>query len=56
MTKRSRYSYSETVARLTRAIAEAGNAIFATIDQAGAATRQPSTIRSLLPWIARSIR
>jgi uncharacterized protein (DUF302 family) len=37
MTKRSRYSYSDTLARLTGAILGAGNTIFATIDQAAAA-------------------
>jgi uncharacterized protein (DUF302 family) len=34
----SRYSYSETVARLTKAAENAGNAIFAVIDQAAAAS------------------
>jgi uncharacterized protein (DUF302 family) len=37
MTKRSRYSYPETLAELTRAITDAGNTIFARIDQAEAA-------------------
>jgi uncharacterized protein (DUF302 family) len=34
----SRYSYSETVARLTKAAENSGNAIFAVIDQAAAAS------------------
>lgn len=37
MEKQSRYSYSETVERLSRAITDAGNTIFITIDQARAA-------------------
>jgi uncharacterized protein (DUF302 family) len=37
MVKQSRSSYAETVAALTKAIADAGNTIFATIDQAAAA-------------------
>ncbi|MGA2760524.1 MAG: DUF302 domain-containing protein [Candidatus Cybelea sp.] len=37
MTKQSRYSYSETVERLAKAITAGGNTIFATIDQAAAA-------------------
>lgn len=37
MTKRSRLSYADTVSALSRAIVEAGNTIFATIDQAAAA-------------------
>ena len=37
MTKLSRYSYNDTVQRLTDAIVKAGNTIFATIDQAAAA-------------------
>src|SRR5579863_1715349 len=37
MTKQSRYSYSETIERLSKAISDDGNAIFATIDQAAAA-------------------
>ena len=39
MIKPSRYSYTETVARLSQAILAAGNAIFATIDQSAAAAR-----------------
>ena len=38
MTGRSRYSHSETVARLTKAAQDAGNTIFAVIDQAAAAS------------------
>jgi uncharacterized protein (DUF302 family) len=34
---RSRYTYADTVARLTKSIAGAANTIFATIDQAAAA-------------------
>jgi uncharacterized protein (DUF302 family) len=34
---RSRHSYADTVARLTSAISEAGNTLFAAIDQAAAA-------------------
>jgi uncharacterized protein (DUF302 family) len=36
---RSRYTYADTVAHLTKSIADAGNTIFATIDQAAAAKR-----------------
>jgi uncharacterized protein (DUF302 family) len=35
--KESKYGYAETVARLSKAITDAGNTIFATIDQAKAA-------------------
>ena len=35
--KTSRYSYADTVARLSQAITAAGNTIFVTIDQAAAA-------------------
>jgi uncharacterized protein (DUF302 family) len=35
--KQSRSSYSETIAALSKAVADAGNTIFATIDQAAAA-------------------
>ena len=45
MTKESRYAYSDTVSRLARAIADAGNTIFATIDQAAAATGAGLTLR-----------
>ena len=38
MIGRSRYSYSETVAWLTKAAQDAGNTIFAVIDQAAAAS------------------
>ncbi|MGB6987448.1 MAG: DUF302 domain-containing protein [Candidatus Aquilonibacter sp.] len=44
-TKTSRYSYPETIARLSKAIADAGNRIFATIDQAAAATGVGLTLR-----------
>ena len=37
MTKLSRYSYADTIRRLTDRIVEAGNTIFATIDQSAAA-------------------
>ena len=37
MTKLSRQSYSQTVATLSKAITDAGNTIFVTIDQAAAA-------------------
>jgi uncharacterized protein (DUF302 family) len=45
MTKRSRYSYSETLAKLTKAMTDAGNTIFATIDQAAAAAGVGMTLR-----------
>jgi uncharacterized protein (DUF302 family) len=35
--KESKYSYAETIARLSKAITDAGNTIFDTIDQAKAA-------------------
>ncbi|MFY9740179.1 MAG: DUF302 domain-containing protein [Candidatus Cybelea sp.] len=37
MTKPSRYPYAETIERLSTAITDGGNTIFATIDQAAAA-------------------
>lgn len=37
--KQSRLPYAETVARLSAAISDAGNTVFATIDQADAAKR-----------------
>jgi uncharacterized protein (DUF302 family) len=37
MIRQSRYPYDETVARLSKAIADGGNTIFATIDQSAAA-------------------
>jgi uncharacterized protein (DUF302 family) len=37
MVKQSRYSYSDTVAKLSKAMVDAGNTVFATIDQSGAA-------------------
>jgi uncharacterized protein (DUF302 family) len=45
MTKRSRYSYAETLAKVTRAITDAGNTIFARIDQAAAAAGVGLTLR-----------
>jgi len=39
MVKLSRYAYSDTIARLSKAILEAGNLIFSTIDQSGAANK-----------------
>jgi uncharacterized protein (DUF302 family) len=42
---RSRYSYAETVERLSAAIAAGGNTIFATIDQAAAARSAGTTLR-----------
>ena len=37
VTKQSRYPYSETIERLSKAVTDGGNTIFATIDQAAAA-------------------
>ena len=45
MTKQSRYSYSETVERLSKAISDAGIKIFDTIDQAAAAAQVGMTLR-----------
>ena len=45
MIGRSRYSYSETVARLTKAAQDAGNTIFAVIDQAAAASSAGLNLR-----------
>lgn len=45
MVKKSRYSYSDTVDRLSKTIADAGIKIFATIDQAAAATQVGLTLR-----------
>ncbi len=45
MVKQSRYSYSDTIERLSKAIVDAGNTIFATIDQAQAATNAGLTLR-----------
>src|SRR6516162_9338388 len=36
MIKKSRYSYSDTIAQLSKTITDAGNTIFATIDQSAA--------------------
>lgn len=43
--KQSRYSYSETLARLSKAIEDGGNTIFATIDQSAAALGAGLTLR-----------
>jgi uncharacterized protein (DUF302 family) len=43
--KTSRLSYPDTVAALSKAIADAGNTIFATIDQAAAAAGVGLTLR-----------
>jgi uncharacterized protein (DUF302 family) len=45
MLKESRYLYSETIARLSKAITDAGNQMFATIDQARAAAEAGLTLR-----------
>ncbi len=45
MVKQSRYPYSETIAKLTQAIATTGNTVFATIDQSAAASRAGLTLR-----------
>jgi uncharacterized protein (DUF302 family) len=45
MIKQSRSSYAQTVAALGKAIAAAGNTIFATIDQAAAAKSAGLTLR-----------
>jgi uncharacterized protein (DUF302 family) len=45
MTKPSRYSYLDTIARLTKAIGDGKNTIFATIDQAAAARGVGLTLR-----------
>jgi uncharacterized protein (DUF302 family) len=43
--KTSRFSYADTIAALAKAIANAGNTIFATIDQAAAAAGVGLTLR-----------
>jgi uncharacterized protein (DUF302 family) len=43
--KQSRYPHSETVARLSRSIAQGGNTLFATIDQTAAARQAGMTLR-----------
>lgn len=59
MTKRSRHSYPKTLAILKEAVADAGNTIFASIDQsaaaAGAGLRlRPTTLLVLeIPTAAR---
>ncbi|HTU82461.1 MAG TPA: DUF302 domain-containing protein [Candidatus Acidoferrales bacterium] len=45
MEKASRYSYTETLERLSNAIRAGGNTIFATIDQSAAATGVGMTLR-----------
>ena len=45
MIKRSRHSYSDTIARLSNEIVEAGNTIFATIDQSAAAVDAGLSLR-----------
>jgi uncharacterized protein (DUF302 family) len=45
MTKRSRFSYAQTLATLEKAIRDGGNTIFATIDQAAAAASAGLTLR-----------
>jgi uncharacterized protein (DUF302 family) len=45
MITQSRYGYTETVARLSRAILDGGNTIFATIDQSAAATSAGLNLR-----------
>jgi uncharacterized protein (DUF302 family) len=45
VTKLSRYSYEETIRRLTDAITAGGNSIFATIDQRAAAESVGMTLR-----------
>jgi uncharacterized protein (DUF302 family) len=45
MTKRSRFSYAQTLATLEKGIRDGGNTIFATIDQAAAAASAGLTLR-----------
>jgi uncharacterized protein (DUF302 family) len=45
MVKQSRSSYADTIAALSKAIADAGNTIFATIDQAAAAKSTGLSLR-----------
>lgn len=45
MTKQSRYPHLDTIARLSKAIRDGGNTIFATIDQAQAAKGVGLTLR-----------
>lgn len=45
MTKRSRHSYSETIATLSKAITDGGNTVFAKIDQAAAAQSVGMSLR-----------
>jgi uncharacterized protein (DUF302 family) len=48
MIKKSRYSYSDTIAQLSKTITDAGNTIFATIDQSAAAAKVGLTLRPTL--------
>jgi uncharacterized protein (DUF302 family) len=43
--KQSRYSYADTLTRLLKSITDAGNTVFATIDQAAAARQSGLTMR-----------
>jgi uncharacterized protein (DUF302 family) len=43
--KVSRYAYTDTLARLLKSISDAGNTVFATIDQAAAAKQSGLTMR-----------
>jgi uncharacterized protein (DUF302 family) len=45
MARQSKHSYSDTVARLLKAMTDAGNTIFATIDQTRAAASAGLTLR-----------
>jgi uncharacterized protein (DUF302 family) len=45
--KPSRYSYAETIERLLKTIAGAGNTVFATIDQAAAAKQAGLSMRPM---------
>jgi len=45
MTKRSRYSYSDTIGKLTKAMTDEGATIFVTIDQSAAAAGVGLTLR-----------
>jgi uncharacterized protein (DUF302 family) len=45
MTKQSRHTYAETIAKLSEAITSAGNTIFTIIDQSAAASSVGQTLR-----------
>ena len=45
MTKQSRYPYTETIAKLTAAMIQGGNTVFAQIDQAAAAETVALSLR-----------